>query len=264
MLSQEKYVSKLRGHRVLIFGGSSGVGLAVAEGVIEFGGHAIISSSQQSRVDQAVERLNSRYPNAKSSVAGSACNLLSPNLENSLHELFKKHGKVDHIIFTAGDSLYLPSIQDWSLDAIIDAGRVRFFAPLIVTKVGSQYLNPGPRSSITFTGAALTQKPRPGWAVTTAYASAMHGLVKALAIDLKPARVNVVDPFATRTEMWGDKTEAELEEIGKDIAKDTLTGIFAYAEDVAEAYLYTMKDANVTGTVIGTNSGWPLASRSAE
>lgn len=240
MPAQEKFVSKLRGHRVLIFGGSSGVGLAVAEGVLEFGGHAIISSSQQGRVDQAVEYLKSRYPDAKGTVAGSACDLRSLDLENSLHDLFQKHGKVDHIIFTAGDNLTLPKIEDWNLDAIIDAGRVRFFAPLIVTKIGSQYLNPGPRSSITFTGAALTQKPRPGWAVTTAYASAMHGLVKALAIDLKPARINVVDPFATRTEMWGDKTEAELDEIGKEIAKDTLTGVFAYAEDVAVRSQYML------------------------
>jgi len=54
-------------------------------------------------------------------------------------------------VFTAGDRLATVPLQEATLEKIYAAGQVRFFAPLLVAKVGSRYLNPGPQSSIVLT-----------------------------------------------------------------------------------------------------------------
>jgi NAD(P)-dependent dehydrogenase (short-subunit alcohol dehydrogenase family) len=84
------------------------------------------------------------------------------------------------------------------------AGQVRFVAPLLIAKVGSRYLNPGPASSIVLTTGSVAEHPMPNWSVVASYASAMHGMTKNLALDLKPIRFNLVSPGAIDTELWKD------------------------------------------------------------
>lgn len=82
--------------------------------------------------------------------------------------------------------------------------------------------------------------------------------MRALALDLKPVRVNVITLGVVNTETfqayWSDKTQDEKETlIGLATAK-TATGAIAKPEDVAEAYVYCMRDYNVTGASIETTS----------
>jgi NAD(P)-dependent dehydrogenase (short-subunit alcohol dehydrogenase family) len=121
-------------------------------------------------------------------------------VEQDLEALFKQTGKVDHIVFTAGDKLATVSIHNSTYESILRAGQVRFFAPLLVAKVGSKYLNPGPESSIVLTTGAVAEHPLPNWTVVASYAAGLHGMTRNLALDLKPIRVNLVSPGAFDTE----------------------------------------------------------------
>lgn len=88
------------------------------------------------------------------------------------------------------------------------------------------------------------------------FAAGLHGLTRNLALDLKPIRVNLVSPGVVETELW-DSTfdqEAKKKQLGE-IAGQLPTGRIAQPEDVAEAYLFLMKDPSVTGTVVDSNSG---------
>ena len=60
-----KYISKLQGKRVLVLGGTSGIGFCVAEAAVEHGATVIISSSRQAKIDNTIQRLTSSYPEAK-------------------------------------------------------------------------------------------------------------------------------------------------------------------------------------------------------
>lgn len=64
-------------------------------------------------------------------------------------------------MFTAGDKLASMPLQEISYENIIMAGQIRFFAPLLVAKVGSKYLNPGPQSSIVLTTGNVADHPIP-------------------------------------------------------------------------------------------------------
>ena len=90
MTDQTKYTSKLINARVLIIGGSSGIGYAVAEATIESGAIVTVSSSNQKRVQSAVESLKNSYPSSSNKIRGLTVDLANTEtLENELENLFK-------------------------------------------------------------------------------------------------------------------------------------------------------------------------------
>ncbi|CAD0085814.1 unnamed protein product [Aureobasidium mustum] len=220
MTDQNKYNSKLQGQRVLIIGGSAGIGYGVAEASLENGAHVIISSSNESR--------------------GYAANMGDQaSLESNVEQLFKKAGSLNHVIFTAGDSLAMMPLEEATVDKTIQAGMVRYFAPLMVAKHAAKVLDKSTTSSITFTTGSVSEKPIPNWSVINGFATALQGTTRGLALDLKPIRVNLEH----RKQMF------------QEFANKMATGTIGQVEDVAEAFLYAMKDKNLTGSMISTNGG---------
>jgi len=248
----QKY-RKLQGKHVLVIGGTSGLGYAVAEASLESGASVTVSSSSPSRVQAAISGLQTSYPGTK--VAGYACDLSKPTVEQDIEALFAQTGKVDHIVFTAGDKLDPSPLQETTLQSMYASGQVRFFAPLLVAKVGARYLSPGPESSITLTTGSVAEHPQPGWAVIAGFGAGLHGMARNLALDLKPIRVNLVSPGAVETPLWNDIGKEAKEALFKQLVEKHPTGRIGQPEDVAEAYLWLMKDANATGTVAYSNSG---------
>ncbi|KAK4649071.1 uncharacterized protein QC761_115785 [Podospora bellae-mahoneyi] len=210
--------NKLQNKHVLILGGSSGIGYAVADGSLASGAKVTISSSSQIKVDAAVSRLKSDYPSQTDTIVGFPADLSNPTtVEDDLDVLFKK---------------------------------AEF------THVASRYLPKENTSSITITSGSVTKKPAKGWILMSYYGGGLSTLAKALAVDLAPIRANVVRPGYVETELW---TEEQKASTAKAVAKSTLTGVPAKGEDVAEAYLWLMKDSNVTGAAAETDSGGLLA-----
>src|ERR1700722_18927208 len=87
----------LQNKRVVILGGSSGIGLAVAEQAASQGAKIVIASSSTERVQKAVESVGG-------DAQGQTLDLLD---EQAVEALFAKLGAFDHLVFTAGDSLHL-------------------------------------------------------------------------------------------------------------------------------------------------------------
>ena len=258
MPDAQKYTAKLSGARVLVIGGSSGIGYAVAEASVELGATVIISSSQESRVKSSIEKLIESYPSARNRISGHACDLSVPTVEENIKKLLEQTGTVDHIVFTAGDPLSTTSIHNVTLEGIQKVGMVRFYAPLLVAKYASQYLSPGPTSSLTLTTGSLSQKPMAGRTVTAAFGGGLHSMARNLSVDLKPIRVNLISPGPVETPLWDAMGKTRLEEFKRDSGKRLATGQVGQPEDVAEAYLFAMKDKNCTGSVIDSNGGWLL------
>ena len=261
MATQSKYASKLSGIRVLIVGGSSGLGFGLAEALIEYNAAFIaISSSNPSRVETAVKRLKQSYPETKTRLQGLPCNLgdqstLESNVEQLFADLDLGGNKLDHIVYTAGDKLASAPISSISIDFAIKAGLVRFFGPLMVAKHAPAYLKSGPDASVTLTTGGVSEKPIPGWTVVAGYGAGLHGMTRNLALDMKPTRVNLISPGFVDTELWDDKSKEEMETLYESVKKGCSTGRVARAEDVVESYLYVMRDGNISGSVISTNGG---------
>lgn len=256
MSDAKKYTGKLASKRILIIGGSSGIGFAVAEACLEYGATVIISSSQASRVESSVERLLKSYPSAKGRTSGYPCDLSSPDLEQNIKNLFEKAGgKLDHIVYTAGDKLATGKLKDLTLESIQKAGMVRFVGALLVGKHAASHMNPGPASSITYTTGSVSERPTPDWSAVASYATGLHGMTRSIALDLAPIRVNLVSPGLIKTELWDSLPAEQYQQIEKAATERLPTGRVTGPESVAQAYLYLMQDENCTGSVISSNGG---------
>ena len=175
MADSRKYASKLSGKRILVIGGSSGIGYCVAEASIESGASVIISSSNETKINSSINNLLKTYPSAKDRVSGYPCDLYSSSLESNIEKLLSQcGGKLDHIVNTAGDSLATSKIEDMTLESIQKAAMVRFNAPLLLAKHARKYLNAGPAASITFTTGTVSQKPMQDWSTIASYAAGMY------------------------------------------------------------------------------------------
>ncbi|OJJ67036.1 hypothetical protein ASPBRDRAFT_34764 [Aspergillus brasiliensis CBS 101740] len=232
---------------VLVIGGSSGIGYGVAEKCLSEGANVHIASSNASRVDKSAVALKRKFPGG--GITAHVCDLAGDDVERHLERLLSAIGSLDHIIFTAGDNLAIQPLDTIDLHAIRRAGHVRFAVPLLLAKLAPRFLNSGPTSSLTLTTGAGSEKPFPNWSLVAGYLTGLHGITRNLALDLKPLRVNLVSPGVVATPLWGSAGVP-------DNMKDTTTlGKVGTVEEVAEAYVYLMKDTNATGACISTNAG---------
>lgn len=162
-----------------------------------------------------------------------------------------KTNKLNHIIFTAGDALPLKPMPEITPAYIQNAGTVRFIAPLMIAKLIPSYMVQSADSSFTITSGVIGTKPAPGWVITAGYSGAQEGLTRGLAVDLAPVRVNCVSPGSVKTELLSGMPDEVLEYM----REGTLTKRLGRPEDLAEVYLYAMKDGFVTGSVLHSNGG---------
>lgn len=258
-----KYLNKLQGQRVLLVGGTSGIGYGIAEASIENGATVIVASRRESSVASAVEELKKSYPDAKSRISGYTCDLGAKDMEAEIVKLFDfatERGihKIDHIAETVGEGR-----PNGGLDALMSAElerahRVRVLGVLMLVKVGRQYIKPASSSSFTITSGVLVHRPLPGMALLTAMGGEKEGLRKGLAIDLAPIRVNVVSPGYVRTkalESAAGEDPTQLQPFMEMLSSKTLVNQTGTVEDSAEMYVSLMKSHFVTGTVLHVEGG---------
>ncbi|KEY83898.1 oxidoreductase short chain dehydrogenase/reductase [Aspergillus fumigatus] len=236
----------IKNSTIVIFGGSSGIGYGVADKCLSEGAVVHISSSNPTRITQAVSSLKEKYPEGQ--VTGHTCDLSLPDVEQGLVKLFEEIASCDHIVYTAGDALAVRPLKDLDLQFIQKAGHIRFDVPLLVAKLALRVLKPGYTSSLILTGGAVGDRPQPDWAVVAGYAAGLYGMVRGLALDMKPLRVNFVSPGPVKTGLFTD-------ELAEMFAKRTTLGKVGSVEEAAEAYVYLMKDTNATGSCVSTNAG---------
>ena len=264
-----KYVSKLQNQRVLVLGGTSGIGFCVAEAALEYGAHVIVSGSNEAKLARTLTRLREspggRINDGHARIGGKTCDLASTDtLESNLKHLLdyatdNGSKKLDHVVFTAGDAIIPVPLAQITPDVISRAAAVRSVAPVILAKLLPGYIRMTSSSSLTLTGGTNTDKPMPGWAVVAGVGATIEGLARGFAVDLKPLRVNTVSPGAVHTELFDSIPEAGRAGLIESMRAATLTGTIGRPEDVAEAYVYCMRDHFVDGVVIQTNGGRILA-----
>ena len=236
----------LNGKRIVVLGGSSGIGLATAQAAHKDGAKVVIASSQQARVNQAL----SSIPRAE----GHAVDLTDAA---AVQAFFARIGAFDHLVFTAGETLQLGPLAGTDLENARQFFNLRFWGAYIAAKYASGSIRVG--GSIVFTSGTVAQRPRTGWALGASITSAMEGLTRALAVELAPVRVNIVSPGVVKTPLWSAMPEADREALYRQMEQNLLVGHVGEPEEIAEAYLYLMRQTYGTGQVIVVDGGGVLA-----
>jgi NAD(P)-dependent dehydrogenase (short-subunit alcohol dehydrogenase family) len=237
------YRRSLSGQRVVLLGGTSGIGLATALAAANDGASVIVVSSTQQKVDEALSLL----PQDSS---GFTANL---GKEIEIEELFARIGEFDHLIFTAGDTLRFEELIEIDIEKAKQSINLRFWGAIMAAKYAAPLLKKD--GSITLTTGALGQKPRKGTVIIAAMATAIEGLTRALAVELAPIRVNAVCSGTVRTNLLSNMEEGEREVFFEQVGQKLLTGRVGHPQDLAEAYLYLMRGSFTTGQIIVVDGG---------
>jgi NAD(P)-dependent dehydrogenase (short-subunit alcohol dehydrogenase family) len=246
--TQTGYLRTLSGKRIMVLGGTSGIGFATADMAASEGAAVVIASSKREHVDRAVARL-------PEGAEGYAVDLSD---EAQMRDFFAQLGAFDHLAFTAGERVPLGpgELGETNLEQARHAFDLRFWGALMAASYGSRQIRPG--GSIVLTSGIVGRRPRKGQAVAAAILGAVEALTRALAIELAPIRINAVCPGAVRTEMWTSMPKTAREATFQAIGQSLPVGRVGEAHDLAQAYLYLMREGYSTGQVIVVDGGMTL------
>jgi NAD(P)-dependent dehydrogenase (short-subunit alcohol dehydrogenase family) len=239
-------IMTLNGKRIVVLGGSSGIGQAVAQAAAQEGAALVIASSNRVRVDAALKTL-------PANAEGQAVDLGS---EAAIAALFARLGGFDHLVYTAGENLQLANLDKLDMDWARGFFGIRYWGAFAAVKYGAPHVRPG--GSITLTSGLASTRPHAGWSVASSICSAMEGLTRALAVELAPVRVNIVRPGVVKSPLWDAMPVAEREALYAGMADKLLLKHVGEPVEVAESYLYLMKQTYGTGQVIGVDGGGAL------
>jgi NAD(P)-dependent dehydrogenase (short-subunit alcohol dehydrogenase family) len=237
----------LAGARILVVGGGSGIGFAVARAASAEGAKVTIASTDPDRLQAAARRLD-----------GIETARLDITDEAAVAAFFGGGAQFDHLVTTAGDWGKARRGPFAELD-MADAEalfRVRFWGAAILAKHAAGHIRPG--GSITLTGGMSAYRPQKGSVMATAMAGSVAHLTYGLAVELAPVRVNAVFPGGVATEIFAGLPEAMRTAEEARFASQPLPRI-AQPDEVAEAYLYLMKGGYTTGQVLQVEGGGALA-----
>ena len=238
-------VPTLRDQRVVIIGGTSGIGLAVAEGALAEGAKVVVGSSGKATTDAALSHLGQ-------GATGAVVNVRD---EASVADFFKQVGPFDHLVFTAGDwgrAMSSMSVAQMDIEAAREGMAVRFWGALIAVKHAQGQISPG--GSITLTDGVMSHRPMKGAPLSTAFGGAIEHLAAGLAVDLAPLRVNAVCPGLVMTK----PSQSLPPEVVRSFTGRCPIPRGGEPAEVAQAYLYLMRATYTTGQVLIVDGGLTL------
>ncbi len=237
----------LAGQRVVVIGGSAGIGLETARKARAEDAYVIITGRDRERLDTAAKDVDAQ--------AAAAFDAGDPA---ELADFFRGlPSPIDHVMVTAGAPHYVPPLEIEPEDA-----RRAFADKLALTLQVAQEAvrNVRPRGSLLFVGGTGGRRPRRGQALFGTITTALPALIANLALDLAPIRVNLIAPGFVDTplsaRLLGDDLDKRREELRATLPIGRVVG----PEDVAALAVHIMTNTALTGATYDIDGGQQLLS----
>lgn len=239
----------LENAKILIVGGGSGMGLALTRRCLDAGAQVIIAGRSRERLEGAAKDLG--RPAVLTAITADL------SLEHEVAHLFEQTGALDHVVSTAADIVgayeLLPSLEPRAAQRVVES---KFLGPLLLAKHGASKLSPA--GSITFVSGIAAYRPAARGSVVAAVNAALEGLVRALAVELAPIRVNVVSPGWVDTSIWAHVAGDRKDNVLSAMAERLPVGRIGRPEDIAHAIAFLMGSTFTTGTTLHVEGGHRL------
>ncbi|ETT49569.1 dehydrogenase [Paenibacillus odorifer] len=236
----------LKNQRIVIIGGSSGIGLATAKQAVEQGAAVIIAGRSQDKLENAQQLLGFDSVEIHS---------LDNQNEQDLKAFFEKIGAFDHL-FTPGASYVRGPITS-SLGVAHNCFNAKFWPQYNAVKHAIPFINP--TGSIVLMSGAFSQRPLADGASYAACNGAIESLGKALAVELAPMRVNVISPGTIHTNFNWEGAEQETRDKAYDeYTNINLLGRVGHADEAAHTTIYLMTNGYTTGSTLFPDGGYIL------
>lgn len=232
---------------VVVFGGSSGIGLAVARGALASGARVTLLGRSRERLAAATSSLGDVRTLSVDITDEAALNAAAASIETPDH------------VYVAAASFVGGGVLDGSLTSFRRALDARLWGSVhVVRALAPRMQDKASAASFVFTGGVSTDRPVKGAWATAVSTAAVEQLARALALELAPMRFNAIAPGWTDTPMWdailGDGKASTFDAVGAQIP----VGRIAHAAQVAQAVLLLMANASINGEVLHVDGGHRL------
>jgi NAD(P)-dependent dehydrogenase (short-subunit alcohol dehydrogenase family) len=232
--------------RAIIVGGTSGVGLATAEKLLDLGHEVTIAGRDVARLAAAEQRLSGKAR----AVAMDAADPASAN------RAFASIGAFDHLVLALGGNIGAGPFATIDLADVRRPFEDKVFAHFATAQAALPFL--ARDGSLTFLSAVSGQAVMPGTAALGAANAAIAALAPILAVELKPLRVNAVSPGVIDTPWWRFVPDDAKAALFADFAAKTPVGRVGTAEDVADVVAFLIGNRFMTGATIICDGGLRL------
>jgi NAD(P)-dependent dehydrogenase (short-subunit alcohol dehydrogenase family) len=228
----------LAGQKIVVVGGSSGIGLATAELCKGDGAHVIIASRNAERLKTAANKI------------GATAIVTDVTNDESVAELFRSCGQVDHVVVTAAQLKSGP-FKTVAMDDVRATMEGKFWGAWRVARAAN--IRAG--GSLTLVSGFLSVRPRPNSAIVGAANGAIESLTRGLALELAPVRVNCVSPGIIDTPIRAAMPEAARKEMLAKVAGGLPVGRVGVGDDIARQIMAFMAIGFATGSIVYIDGG---------
>jgi len=232
----------LKGKRIAVVGGSSGIGEGTAKACAEAGAHVVIASRSQDKLKAAASRIGHGVETATIDIRD----------DTSVENYFASAGRFDHVVMSAAEVRIAP-VKTLTVAEAQTAMNSKFWGSYRVARA-AQIADNG---SLTLVSGAAAVRAAKGRSLQTAINAAVEALTKGLALEFAPVRVNTVSPGVVETPIWSGLDEARIAQI-KEMAKRTAVGRVGQPEEIAQQIIACMTNRFMTGSIIYLDGGYLL------
>ena len=235
----------LKDKRLVIIGGTSGIGLATAKAAAARGAQVVIGARHYDQLERA-----------KKEIGGAVEGLtLDVSDEGEIRAFFEWAGRFDHLT-TPGSSIHGGPFLSLDIATAQADFQSKFWGQYLAAKYGAPRLRPG--GSIVLFAGMWSQRPPAGVATVAAINGAIESLARALAVELAPIRVNAVSPGLIDTPIFSGMPAAQKEARFKGFADVAPVRRVGKPEEVAQTVLYLMTNTFTTGSTLYVDGGYLL------
>ena len=229
----------IQGKHVVVVGGTSGIGRAVAKQSAAAGARVTVASRNRKRVDDTVALLGAP-------AQGQVVDLTDAE---SVRTFFAQAGEIDHLVLPGNEVHVGPFLKLPIADAQASMGS-KFWGQYAAIRAAQM----APTGSVVLFSGVASRKPGAGAPALTAINAAVEALGKALAVELAPVRVNVIAPGLVDTELWAGLGETRAAAF-KSFAQRQPISRLGQPEEIAAVVLTMMTATFMTGAVVDVDGG---------
>lgn len=232
------------GQRVIIVGGSAGIGEAAARAFAAAGAQVTITGRAKPRLDAAAQRIGYPVDVAEFDATDGA----------AVDGFFATTGSFGHLVLAASPgAVGSGPFADLDESDLRQAFDGKFFAHVKVLRAARPRLRAD--GSVTIVSAVSARAAYPGAAGLAAVNGALEAMVPTLAVEFAPLRVNAVSPGIIDTPWWDGLPPEQRAGFFAAVAAASPAGRVGQPADVAAAIVYLASAGFVTGTVLECAGG---------
>lgn len=232
----------VKGKKALVFGGTSGIGLATTQQLADLGAEVVALSRSPSKAGDLPKGVTTRQ-----------CDVLD---RDALQAIFAEEAPYDILVTAAtGGARAAGPFLEMDMDGY-QGSFAKLWGYANVVRFGAGAL--ADDGAIVLVSGSPARKCRPGQVAISSVGGAVEALARAVAPEIAPKRLNVVSPGVINTPMFGPESDKRDEMVANATAKNLIPRA-GKPDEVAQAILFVIQNDFVTGTTVDVDGGWLIS-----